>query len=105
VSCHDVQHVLEYNGGHLTLIGQKCAQIGIITCSSSLVLHDLKLHNLTSRVVSMAPSSRKRKRGLSDAKKPDSLSIELSSLPETQIGPALGVCVVILEQALRSLLI
>lgn len=32
------------DGGHrrveITLIGQKCAQIGIITCSSSLVLHN-----------------------------------------------------------------
>ncbi|KAF8496162.1 Rpa49 subunit specific to nuclear RNA polymerase I [Russula emetica] len=40
--------------------------------------------------MSTAPSSRKRKRGLSDAKQPDSLSIELSSLPETQIGPVLA---------------
>ena len=56
-------------------------------------------------MMSTAPLSRKRKRGVSDAKQPDSLSIELSSLPETQIGPVLGVCVVILEQVLRSLLI
>ena len=45
--------------------------------------------------MSTTPSSRKRKRGLSDAKQTDSLSIELSSLPDTQIGPALGVCVAI----------
>ena len=51
-----------------------------------------ELYNQTLRVMSTAPSSRKRKRGLSDAKRPDSLSIELSSLPETQIGPVLGVC-------------
>jgi hypothetical protein len=50
--------------------------------------------------MSTVPSSRKRKRelGLSDAKQPDSLSIELSSLSDTQIGPVLGVCVVGLEK-------
>lgn len=49
--------------------------------------------------------SRKRKRGLSDAKQADSLSIEVSSLSETQIGPVLGVCVVVLEQVHSSNLI
>jgi len=66
-------------------------------------LHEL--HKRSLRGMSTAPSSRKRKRGLSDAKQPDSLSIELSSLPETQIGPVLGVLVAILEQVLQSLLI
>ena len=49
--------------------------------------------------MSATPSSRKRKRGLSNPKQPDSLSIELSSLPEVQIGPVLGVCVVNLEKS------
>ncbi|KAH9989553.1 RNA polymerase I associated factor, A49-like protein [Russula vinacea] len=35
-------------------------------------------------------SSRKRKRGLSDVNQSDSLSIELSSLPDTQTGPVLA---------------
>lgn len=53
--------------------------------------------------MSTTPSSRKRKRGLSDARQSGSLSIELSSLPDTQIGPALGVCVVIFKLVPRFL--
>jgi len=44
--------------------------------------------------MSTTPSSRKRKRGTLDEKESDSLSlsIELSSLSDTQVGPVLGVC-------------
>jgi len=42
--------------------------------------------------MSTTPSSRKRKRGPLDEKESDSLSIELSSLSDTQVGPVLGVC-------------
>jgi hypothetical protein len=41
--------------------------------------------------MSTASLLRKRKRGLSDANEPGLLSLELSSLPVTQVGPALGV--------------
>ena len=36
-------------------------------------------------------ATRKRKRSTSDANEPGSLSLELSSVPVTQVGPALGV--------------
>jgi len=41
--------------------------------------------------MTMTPSSRKRKRGLLDEEYSDSLSIGLSSLSDTQVGPVLGV--------------
>lgn len=50
--------------------------------------------NIAIQLMSTPLSSRKRKRGLSDVNQSDSLSIELSSLPDTQTGPVLGVCVV-----------
>lgn len=53
----------------------------------------------------MSSSSRKRKRGLSDANESGSLSIELSSLSDTQVGPVLGVCLVIFKPASQSPLI
>lgn len=59
----------------------------------------------TLQIMSTTPSARKRKRGMSDAKESGSLSIELSSLPDTQVGPVLGVCVVLFESVPRSLLI
>ncbi|KAN0142082.1 RNA polymerase I associated factor, A49-like protein [Lactarius tabidus] len=40
--------------------------------------------------MSTASSLRKRKRGLSDANEPGLLSLELSSVPVTQVGPALA---------------
>ncbi|KAI9454084.1 RNA polymerase I associated factor A49-like protein [Russula earlei] len=40
--------------------------------------------------MSSAPSARKRKRGLSDAREADSIIIDLSGLPDTQIGPVLA---------------
>lgn len=42
-------------------------------------------------MMSTAPSPRKRKRRPSDANDPGLLSLELPSLPVTQVGPALGV--------------
>ena len=51
------------------------------------------------------PSARKRKRSPSEDRQPDLLSIELSSLPDTQVGPVLGVCVVIFKSVSRSPLI
>jgi hypothetical protein len=42
--------------------------------------------------MSTNPSSRKRKRGLLDENESASLSIELSSLSDTQVGPVLGAC-------------
>jgi len=41
--------------------------------------------------MSTTPSSRKRKRDLLDEKESGSLSIELSSLSDTQVGPVLGM--------------
>ncbi|KAH9054896.1 RNA polymerase I associated factor A49-like protein [Lactarius vividus] len=41
-------------------------------------------------MMSTASSLRKRKRGLSDANEPGLLSLELSSVPVTQVGPALA---------------
>ncbi|KAH9958750.1 Rpa49 subunit specific to nuclear RNA polymerase I [Russula dissimulans] len=40
--------------------------------------------------MSAAHSAKKRKRSLSDAKDPDTLSLQLSDLPDTQIGPVLA---------------
>jgi len=42
--------------------------------------------------MSTAHSAKKRKRSLSDEKNPDSLYFELSTPPDTQIGPVLGSC-------------
>ena len=44
-----------------------------------------------SSLMSTASLLRKRKRGLSDANEAGLLSLELSSVPVTQVGPALGV--------------
>jgi hypothetical protein len=46
---------------------------------------------IRAALMSTASLLRKRKRGLSDANEPGLLSLELSSLPVTQVGPALGV--------------
>jgi len=44
------------------------------------------------QTMSATPSSRKRKRGVLDENESGSLSIELSGLSDTQVGPVLGVC-------------
>ncbi|KAH9973622.1 Rpa49 subunit specific to nuclear RNA polymerase I [Russula compacta] len=48
-------------------------------------------------MLTTTPSARKRKRSPSEDKGPDSLSIELSSLSDAQVGPVLGVCVLIFK--------
>jgi hypothetical protein len=48
---------------------------------------------------------RKREHGLSNTHKPDSLSIELSSLPATRpaVGPVPGMCVLIFQACVPTL--
>ena len=46
---------------------------------------------MSSSLMSTASSLRKRKRGLSEANEAGLLSLELSGVPVTQVGPALGV--------------
>jgi len=66
-------------------------RITCVSVSCERVSTSEDLHVQAFQTMSTTPSSRKRKRTLLDESESGSLSIELSSLSDTQVGPILGV--------------
>lgn len=85
-----IRHMVQYSHTYRRLICQKCTGSRVYRyppCERVSTSEDLQAF----QTMSTTPSSRKRKRTLLDESESGSLSIELSSLSDTQVGPILGV--------------